>query len=76
MKLLIKIASFIAASSAIATLLIKEPFVCKKNIHRESFFRKMIKIFKHFHSPMTCRLHKKRGFWQMHPHHLFPFLSK
>ena len=76
MKLFLRIASFIAASSALVTLFIKEPFMCKKHMHKESFFKKMSKAFKHFRLPMTCRMHKKRGFRMMHSHHLFPFLSK
>jgi hypothetical protein len=76
MKVLFKILTFIATTSAVLALVIKAPFIRGKKVFKRSFAEKKRKMFKKLHFPTICLSPKKKEFQLFHHRLPFGFLFK
>ncbi|MBN1603331.1 MAG: hypothetical protein JW915_17110 [Chitinispirillaceae bacterium] len=76
MKLLFKILTFIATTSAVLALVVKVPFMRWKKMFRHPFPEKKYRIFKNLRFPSICLFPKKKEFQLFHHRLPFGFLFK
>lgn len=76
MKLLFKVLTLIATTSAVLALALKVPFMSGKKMFKHSFPEKKYKMFKKLHFPTICFFPKKKEFQLFHHRLPFGFLFK